>query len=162
MEAQIRAAGLATAVSTAVNRYSGATVADSTHWQQMQRSAARLYAGQLAASLNTELADAKHAQRILAHTAFRSLKLTTAKYRALKARVAAHGIPQPVAGDLARLGLPAGDLARVRVDLEQTAQTKAAAFPTPVSFLTALDPPTLNREILAAITALHAFARTGK
>jgi len=159
LKAQARTVGLASAVATATNRYSGAALAKNSHWEQKQRAAARLYAGQLASSLATELADAKHAQRTLADTVLHSLKVTAAEIRAFKASVAAHGIPHSLAADLAKLKLSPGNLAAIRVELERA---NPAIIATPSSLLTALDYPVQERDARAAIKALRSFAKTGE
>jgi hypothetical protein len=159
MQAQFRAAGLASAVSTAFDRFSGAAIAANTYWQQQQREGARRYAGQLASTLTTELADAKRAQSAVAHSAFWSRKITAAHIRAFQAKVRSHGIPTALAAELVRLGLPAGDRALIRIGLEQE---NLALIKTPASFRTVLDFANLDRDARAAISALTAFSRTGE
>jgi hypothetical protein len=159
LQAQVREVGLAYAVATAVNRYSGAALADNTQWEQQQRAAAQRYAGQLASSLATELADAKHAQSALADTVFRSRKVHAAEIRAFQESVASHGIPDSVAADLAELEIPPGDSAAMRVELERANPAIVAA---PASLLTALDFAAEARDTQAAIQALRSFASTGE
>jgi len=158
LKAQAQMVGLASAVATAVNRYSGAALAKNTEWEHKQRAAARLYAGQLASSLATELATAKHAQSALADTVFRSVKIDTAEIRAVKESITAHGIPQSLATELADLKVPSDDLAAIRTALERA---NPAIIATPFTLLTALDIPDMERDARTAIQALRSIARKG-
>jgi hypothetical protein len=159
LKAQARAVGLASAVATAVNRYSGAALGDNTHWEQKQHAAARTYAGQLASSLATELTAAKHAQRALTNTVLHSLKVTATEIRAFQESVASHGIPHSLAVELANLKISPADSAAIRVELERA---NPAIIATQASLLTAIDFPVKERDTRAAIHALRSLARTGE
>jgi hypothetical protein len=95
VRAEARTVSLAAAAATAVNRYSGAALADNTRWKQKQDAAARAYAGQLASSLTTELADAKLAERAVADTVLGSYTVSAAQIQGLQESIASHGIPHP-------------------------------------------------------------------
>lgn len=159
LTAKARTAALASALARAVDRYSGAAIAKNTKWKREQRAAARRYAGQLAASLASELTDAKRAQHAAAHTPLSTLRVNAAAIRAYEANVKAHGVSQAVAADLASLKLPPGDLPGIRGELERTSP---ATLAKPFSLLTALDFPSQERDTRSAIQALRVIARSGK
>lgn len=159
LKAQARTVSLEFALATAINRYSGAALADNAKGRARQRAAARHYAKPLAASLAKELTDDKAAQRALTSTALHSHTVNPAEVQAFKQSVVSGGLSQSLGADLSSLRIPASDFGAIRFELERASPTLIATHPLPV---TEIALPAQERAVRGAIAALRAFARSGR
>ena len=107
LKAQALVASYSQAMLLAFERFKGAQLAGSRHWEDLQLRSLSRYAGKFASAIGGEIRSRVRAAGTLRTLGYARAPISAKRLAALRRLVARHGLPARLEGDLGRVGLSA-------------------------------------------------------